>query len=98
MDIECGLDGTPTWEKFSKIFLATSFYSATDPLVLKFDLIYLWCPIWYLKHFEYEFKTSFELESNSRIEDINESFRRLHFHLVLDTRNHFAKIKFHKFF
>ena len=44
MDIEWGLDGTPTWEKFSKIFLATSFYSITDPLVLKFDLIYLWCP------------------------------------------------------
>ena len=92
MDIEWGLDGTPTWEKFSKIFLATSFYSATDPLVLKFDLIYLWCPIWYLKHFEYEFKISFELESNSTIEDINESLGGLYFHPVLDTQNVFVSV------
>ena len=42
MDIEWGLDGTPTWEKISKIFLATSFHSAIGPLDLKFDLIYLW--------------------------------------------------------
>ena len=35
-EIEWGLDGTPTKENFSKLFLATNFHSTIDPLVLKF--------------------------------------------------------------
>ena len=38
MGIEWGLDGTPTQENFSKLFLAARFHSTTDPLALKFIL------------------------------------------------------------
>ena len=38
MEIEWGLDGTPTQEIFSKLFLVASFHSTTDPLDLKFVL------------------------------------------------------------
>ena len=99
MEIEWGLDGTPTQENFSKLFLATSFHSSTDPLNLKFILATLDCfknflkLVWFSSLLELEFKISFELESNSGIEDINEFLGGLSFHPILDTRNIFVKIK-----
>ena len=54
--------------------------------------------VWFSSLLELEFKISFELESNSRIEDINESLGGLHFHPVLDNRDLFAKIKYHTTF
>ena len=103
MEIEWGLDGTPTQEIFSKLFLVASFHSTTDPLDLKFVLT-LECfknfmkLVWFSSLLELEFKISFELESNSRIEDINESLGGLHFHPVLDNWYLFAKIKYHTTF
>ena len=42
---------------------------------------------------ELEFKISFELESNSGIENMDEFLSGLHFHPILDIQDLFLKIK-----
>ena len=50
--------------------------------------------VWLSSLLELEFKISFELESNSGIEDMNEFLGGLCFHPVLDTRDLFTKRKY----
>ena len=84
---------------FPKLFLVFSFNSTTNPLALKFFLATLEYLkknlklVWFSSLLEFEFKISFELESNSGIENMNEYLGGLYFHPILDTRSLFVKIK-----
>ena len=54
---------------------------------------------WYFRLLELEFRTLFELKSNSNMEDINKSFRgsvftEFCFHPILDTRNVFVELNY----
>ena len=54
---------------------------------------------WYFRILELEFRTLFELKSNSNMEDINKSFRgsvftEFCFHPILDTRNVFVELNY----
>ena len=85
---------------FSKAFfrLAYSTYYVFEKKI-RFDLFMMLLIFFFLvivrnfRHLEYEFKISFELESNSGIENINESLGGLYFHLLLNTQNVFCKNK-----
>ena len=66
---------------FSKTFFWSTYsIYCTPENKIWFDLFMMFLKknlviVWYFTHLEYEFRTLFELKSNSKIEDINESFR-----------------------